>query len=885
MQPFPFFKNLSLFCLGLLPLYAEISTEEGLSLKRIEEFWKDKDFDGAKVQIVNFLKSYKNSEAHSQLYAILGDLYLKDGHHDKAVQIYGKIIDQSFMEKTLYNKVYCLFKLKNYASISEIAQNYLTQNPLREIEDSLRFMFAESLLATAIENPQNQKDLALKAKEQYQNLVNSSYQKSALFALAEIAKITENYEEAAKRYQDLAETYISKKSDFLFQAAIAQSNFDKSIAAETFKKVIEEGKENISIAAFNRLLLLFQSDRFQDIVDDYKKVQTFPEDKKGQSLFYVGMSLYNLKNYEEASSIFQKVLQIAYPTNFENEYKTTLSCLMNSAYMLKDLKLFSSTLKILKKQFPTDLSIPEALCMQINLAVLLENCELAENGLNDLYYNFQNSPNLEKLIYDYALLLDKKSDFDKERKVLIALQKKFPESSLFDQSAANLINTSLKRISNATQEELSLKKMDLISDLTAILEHKNLANESSYRFLLGKTFYEYGILKEAIANLENYLTNNDNSNHSLDARLMLCFCYLKDNLIAPFVEQAEKLLKDYPDILEATQLHLNLFNAYVILGEQGSNPNWEEKASFHLFSCYQSNPSSISKENLLWLANYYYDKDSEKALTLFKEILVKDGKLSISENSTFLEYEVLKLSDLLDKLGATTDRIVLLEGLSSLQTSNPSFKWETNKKVLLDLARIYSSSEQKEMAVKVYDQILSSFKPGSSQRDFASLERAKLVFSILKDSEKNNSSPQVVSILKDLKDLQIQKKLSLEPIYIDAALEYVCIQTSLSNKDVRLDRSIFLLNRLIEDFTSEDNPITKIYLSKREEFSEKAKLIDSYLMVLNKQLKLLEIALTEKQDPEGAKIAKEKIENITIDDISLMKNIEERIARSLSYGS
>ena len=74
----------------------EASLEESLELRKISEYWKEKDYATAKVQIREFLSRNPKSSYVDQLNAMLGDLQLQEKEYAAAVAAYDKVEGNEF---------------------------------------------------------------------------------------------------------------------------------------------------------------------------------------------------------------------------------------------------------------------------------------------------------------------------------------------------------------------------------------------------------------------------------------------------------------------------------------------------------------------------------------------------------------------------------------------------------------------------------------------------------------------------------------------------------------------------------------------------------------------------------------------------------------------
>ena len=127
----------------------------------------------------------------------------------------------------------------------------------------------------------------------------------------------------------------------------------------------------------------------------------------------------------------------------------------------------------------------------------------------------------------------------------------------------------------------------------------------------------------------------------------------------------------------------------------------------------------------------------------------------------------------------------------------------------------------------------------------------------------------MAAVLNNLKDLQISKKLAYEPIYLEAALQYVDIRTEFAPSEEKTAHCLFFLKRLREDFSSGADPLTRDYLAARNDFPEKSALYDSYMQYIESKILFLE-ALIARQ--EGYRDTAKSLKNQAIDNLKALKS-------------
>ncbi|HEY5236043.1 MAG TPA: hypothetical protein VIJ14_07690, partial [Rhabdochlamydiaceae bacterium] len=289
----------------------KLTQQEAFFLRRMTEFWKDRDYPLVKKQIEDFLAKNTQSAIHDNLHAILADILYQERDYPKALVFYGKINDASLQQKTLVRKAQCLYLLGDYdAVIAEVTP--VVADKSNNAESELQFLLADSLFRKLqkIADLSQQKDLAAQAKPLLLGLYETNYKDKVLLPLAEVHRLLEENAQAAALYVVLAETMPDRKEEILLQAASMQMAFSKNDAIATFQKVVDLGQGKASEAAYNELLLLFQENRFSDLIGRAAVLAPhLTDEKKALFNFCLGRSHFKLDQFSDAIVYFERYLQ------------------------------------------------------------------------------------------------------------------------------------------------------------------------------------------------------------------------------------------------------------------------------------------------------------------------------------------------------------------------------------------------------------------------------------------------------------------------------------------------------------------------------------------------------------------------------------------------
>lgn len=828
----------------------KLSPQDAFFLKRMTEFWKDRDFGLVKTQIEDFLAKNPTSPIKDNLQAILADILYQEHTYQAALDLYEKINDEALKYKTLSRRCQCLYLLGHYDTVIATLTPVLTSEGEKiEYKEEMQFLLGDSLFRKlkSVQNPSDQNVLALQAKPLLQALYGTSYKEKVLMPLAEIHRMLGENKEASEFYIALADKVGDKKEDVLFQAAALQMDFNKDAAIGTFQQVVNLGQKRAPDAAYNELLLLFQENRFSDLISRAPVIQKHltPEHKTLFN-FCLGRSHFKLEQFTDAIGYFnQYVQQEAENTPYKRAAFLTL---INCAQKTDNGALFDQVLKQFINDFPNDEEAGKALLLHAQLALQNGHVDQATIDLKQLLTAFPNVSEKETLMYDLALLLSKSERWEESRAAFLDYLEQFPETSHL-MTWSSIVHCSVQELKSALPEKVLEKKAQLAGDLEQALERPNLftpENQADYRFLLGQLLFDLHSYQQALHELTVF--TEQNLNHPQIPQAILLQAHLHRELKSPpdvFVSVAEKALSLTSDAENKTALRLQLFNSYLSLKEH-------DKAAEHLYQSLIADEAPIQIENELWLAHYYLvgaqkgeGECSKRANLLFQKILKTDDTFSVhfDPEQIYLEGEVLKYAELLP----ASEKKQLLLSLISLQNNNKHIDWKLQRQALFEVGKISLLQNDQEGALKIFDDLIasSSLTP-SYYSNAALLEKTRIMLS--RCQEKTETNPTVCSVLSTLKDLQIQKRLICEPLHLEAALEYADIRTQMAPKESQVESAIFFLNRIKDDFSAKDDAIGQEYHEARVRFPEKDHLYQSYMKCIEAEILCLEAKLARDAD-------------------------------------
>ena len=379
-----------------------------------------------------------------------------------------------------------------------------------------------------------------------------------------------------------------------------------------------------------------------------------------------------------------------------------------------------------------------------------------------------------------------------------------------------------------------------------------------YRLLQAKTAYELDLFDVAYRKLENYIEDYQDDPSLAEAHFIAGLSSKEINHdLQPVCKHLEEALALGADFYDTASVHLELYNAYLTLSTLSQNGDaFLCKAALHLYDAITKDTQTIKAENRLWLANYFYEQAknntsqdgeqlaSQRAFYLFKGVLADENTWevnAIDEDSLFLEAETLKLSELLNERGEYQPKITLLKSLAAYQNTHPEWEWKFQRHTLLELAKTYEHIGDRTSALDTYSFITETSQYSPSPLSYqALLQEARLRFAGMSEGSQTEDNPEMVSVLNNLKELQIKKHVATEPLHLEAAFDYAHIRTKLTAKDQRDKRHLFFLKQIKEDFSPSDDPISQEYYTALQQNPEQNHIFQLYMRLVDAEILQLE---------------------------------------------
>lgn len=841
----------------------KLPPQEVLFLKRIHEFWKDQDFPLVKSQITTFLKDNPQSSVHENLLAILGDLYFQEEAYADAASIYQKLEKEDLKRKIGFRYLQALKQEKKEDAVIEIASALLDSphpSPV-ENENEVRSLLAQALFEKFQKSDSSdRKECGLKAKSLYAKLVETPYREASLYPLAELHRASAEFPQACRYYQDLLKTHPEESEKLLMVIASLQRNFDQESAIKTYEDIYLQEGENAQTAAYNQLVLLYQEKKFSDLVAKATLLEKkLAKDHLPLFHFCLGESYFSLEQWAEAARCLEAFLKE--DSMLTEQRKAAYIFLISCSQKMGSPELFDRALRDLLTAYPKDEETAKALLLHAQAALERQDVLKAAVDLEQVLLTFPEHPQRETLLYDQALLFAQAKNWEKSRIAFLDFLKEFPQTSHLDLVWGYILNCSIQQLKESPLNQETKKQF--AADLQTALEQRfvfTTQERPKYQYMLGKTLFELQNYEAAAQALEEAMNTYPDDPSAPNSHLLLAYCYRE---ISPgsesFIFHAQKALDLNSKEVDKGSLHLQLFNAYL------ASHRFSEAAT-HLFSAFIEENTSISQENQIWLANYYWKEGLlDRARPCFEKLLKIENEsmqLNFSVKEAHLESEALKFAQML----LPRKKVALLLSLSEMQQKHPTAPWRFHRQTLYELGKAYEALKETNQALQIYDQLIESSPLVSSYfASAAALEKARILYARIPDKERLESNPQVISILASLKDLQIQKRLVSEPIHLEAALEYADIRSQIAQRDPKEDVHLFYLKRMEEEFNNEEDPGAKEYHEARFLSPDKNHLFQMYMSCLKAEILRLEsLGLMKEGNAEQAKVKSQTAASLLI---------------------
>jgi tetratricopeptide (TPR) repeat protein len=852
------------------------SDNEAFLKRRIIEFAKDQDYKTVVKQIKSFMQDYPDSDCIDDLLALLAEVYLMDRNYTQAELVYESIERTGVKDKIIVNLMQCYYEKKAFDKILACAEPYINSDNayIQKKIDVFNFLLAESYFYFA--KNEGKDELIDKAKPLYEGLISSAYSINCKFSLAQIYKKQGAFEQASEYFLELSKNQDELSEDLLFHAALCQSEFAKDRAIASFNQIIAMNGDKLDDARLNRFILLFQNEEYQSIVDELDTAKSLASLANNEQVYYlIGHSFFKLKEYQQAHENLKQYANLC--DNKSDTYRNALLMQLNAVKHLDSQEEYSAIVEDLKTNFADDSELPKALFIQAMMLKDQGHTAEAESLCRSLLKDYPDFSDAQALLLQTALLSHANQNFESSYHTLKDYISQHPNSEQINLSYKYLLSCSIERLKNSEENDLNnYSKQEFLDDLTLVLKQDNILTineEKEALFLQAKACYELESYDEALSYFHKYIEKYNNDPSTTQANLLIALSHHKLGSPAEkFCIFAERALAQDSVIKTKSAIHLELYNVYLSMLEKESGSNLEitlddgkvcqvvDLAAEHLYKATILQDLPLQLENRLWLVNYYYKKISspsfiyeqtfvtrnnennnyyQRSLDIYTNIFKpegQDGIKQIAKEELFLESEALKYCSLLgtDQLNK---KIQILENLVEQQSRNEKWNWKLKNEVMIELAKSYELSGETTQAFETYEFIAKKDSSESNfTTQFAFIHSSRLKYKLMENNQKTSDNPQILALLEKLKEMQIKKSALSEPVHIDAAIEYAKLRQNLAVDGQKGARYLFFLERIKDDYESQNDPIALRYHEEMKDKSDKKFMYQTYMTYIDAEI-------------------------------------------------
>jgi hypothetical protein len=805
----------------------KLSTDEGLFLRRVAEFYEEKEFDIVKKEINGYLTSHEKNGFSDYLTALLGDLFLQEKKYQDALGQYQAVSDPLIKDKIFFNVIQCLYETQSLDKVVFETKEYLKLQ--KQPNPKVISLLADTLyqLSLLVKETDKQKELLLESKGYYEQMLALDNKEEAYEPLAHIFDLLNQPQDAYKYYLLLSQKDSDEKEYFLFQAAQIAVKFDKKKAIEHFDAIYQMNGQKAFDALFNKFLLHFDQKEYDQIVkvspDVFRKLS---KDQAIELRYVVGKSFYALKDYKKSIKHLKRFISLADPKN--ERMHSALTYLMSASCEIKDTKSFFLSSEHFKVYFPNDPEMGKVLYAHGLFHKELKNYKEAFSDFETIEAKYPEY--VQKI--DYQLQASElcylMQNYEGATKKLASFYDKLTDSVQRKQALILLVNATIQMQNNIQQKDSLVyqKLLNYLNDLT------NLATLSDQEkaeliFLRGHLQIQMCLYDAAINDLNWYKEHVASKDLDPKFNLLLAIAYKEGKKdLLQFATFAEKAIDQDP-----VWAHQALFNAYRELGE--TKPEYFTQAADHLFHLMQR--TTVEKNNLFWLADFYFDSFKKNPTTLplqdqnFLRAKVLLEKLYVTQEEKNSEFEkiALKLFELYTKESLVYKQKEILHELEEQYQKHADQKFAYKPLVYFELASLYEKEKNLSSMEQYYTKILKETEK-NPYIPFAQLFKVRKDLQNIALEQFNLTNPTVITILDDLKNLKLQRHIASEPAHLEAALDLIDLQVALE-KDNPIEKKCYLLEKAQKDFASNEDIVSKDYHALREKMLDKNALYLTYM--------------------------------------------------------
>lgn len=875
---FPRFAFLSFFILFLpFSLCAKKPPEEeALAVRRIVQCFQEEEFDLVEKQVALFWKQFPRSAFRHQVYTLLGDAHFAQKEYSDAVSSYRALPLETLSPSAKRNYLHSLYEIGDAAPLQSLLQILLprTDEDWEDTSHQLAALYQARIWleqANSVEFPQKGK-LCHGAEELLLKLKGTAYDIQSRVELAKCYQLQEKEDLSADTLSQLAKDDPQRAEEYLYQAAQELSPHDIHRALTLFHQVRCLGKALASSAALQEFRILFELERFEEVLSSYSNIRSIiPPSLLPLFHYYVGHSALLSRRWELVVEEFEPVIELS---KNQPELQAFMLEGLISAYLKQEqYEPAIRRAQQFEEWHPQHPQLPAILISKAQAYRSLNKGDLAKHTLDHLCSTFPQKTEACEVLLEKGISFFQEGDPLSARPFFIQVLQK--EESLAHSELSRYYLLKNTFLLEQKQPESEWIKHDL--EYLAQLDPCEKGIRHSAIVKLAQLHLKEKELEETKTLCLQLLKETPSEEQSLAAHTLLAYALFFQEDYEAFISTAEHIIPHEVDPQKRARLHQQISYAFFKQAESSSSSPSEEQEVFarekgteqshlqqaiqHLFSAFQLAPEALSSPQLLWLANDRYrlvaksldellvrpveDRDLLKTLREIKHFF----SLAFSPFDSFSsqpqlikkhEKDLLCYGNLLGWMGEEAKQGEILELLSSQQEKNPSWNWKKRAQTLLAKAQWLQKKNLWKRAEETYSTLFSQKAPVDSMiLALAKLEKTRISLILLPDEERTLQSENWVSLLKQFEQLKNRRYLQQEPVHFEAALDWVeTLDAALSGSERNL-QLIQRLERLKESYSETSTFWAKEYHAARREDKEKNLVYQTYMALIDAQLSLL----------------------------------------------
>lgn len=341
-------------------------------------------FDEATVWLENYIKT--RPEKTVQRY-ILARLKIKDGKVDEAIQLYQDALDLDPQNNNVRLRLGALYSKKGQYKVAES----IFKTILQEDESSY---FAVLYLARLYSKTD---ELGL-AEKRYLEALEINWSKELSYEIAEFYNLRKKFQKAQEVYQQILVRHEKDERAALgvVQTYLFLQRGEEALQELTRIREFTKNPQRIDIVRSQILINIGETKRAKDVL-----INLLKEDSLAQASYLLGIIYYEELNFIEALNVLKHILPTA------AEYRESM---LLQVRILEEQNRSDQSIQLLQNalsQEATRLPVFYSL-----LASIYQKIKQPAEAVNVLLQGLDYYPDNQALLYEYAILMEKRGDHE-----------------------------------------------------------------------------------------------------------------------------------------------------------------------------------------------------------------------------------------------------------------------------------------------------------------------------------------------------------------------------------------------------------------------------------------------------------------------------------------